>query len=69
MWMRDMKGVENGVGIAASLYRPDDKDVYYETFYKPSGINEIDGSTWFDTYEEAESALLDELLTILENGK
>ena len=60
-WFRDVKEVFNGVCYSPFM---DGKRRYNGIF-----TNEDRETTSFDTYESAESALLDELLTILEKEK
>ena len=59
-WARDVKEIPCSVCIATK-YPDDDFDAYY--------ISPSDSSDYFETYELAESELLNEILTILETNK
>ena len=62
-WMRDVKEIVGGVSCRAMPIR------YYFGIYKTKTMLWKHGERLFDTYEAAESALLDEILHILENIK
>jgi len=58
-WMRDVKGIRNGVC--------DTPNIYYGDYCEPNR-NSRPATLNFDTYEQAESALLDELIKLCEEG-
>lgn len=65
-WMRDVKGVlydmEYSGGVRA--YPPE-----WCAYIGGDGVDEITITGWRNSYEAAESALLDELLNLIENEK
>jgi hypothetical protein len=63
-WIRDEKEIKSEIRF---YYQNSNyQDCYYQGFIDISNHKYLDYTNHFDTYEEAESALLDELLTILE---
>jgi hypothetical protein len=63
-WIRDEKDIKNEVRF---YYRNADyQDYYYQGYLDNHNHKCLDCTLHFDTYEAAESALLDKLLTILE---
>jgi hypothetical protein len=62
-WIRDEKGVLNGVSPQGIIPK---NSVYQWSYIDENGDNY---SSSFDTYESTESALLDEPLTILEKER
>jgi hypothetical protein len=67
-WIRDCRHIPNAVKLYVEIRVMSNKPVYeYSYFFK--GLEYHDFNLHFKTYEAAESALLDELLTILEKEK
>ncbi len=68
-WMRDVKGLQCGVDPAPWGERAEDDTPRYCGHWIER-VSELDAYTSYsDTYEAAESALLDELLTLIKETK
>ncbi|MDR1339470.1 MAG: hypothetical protein LBK58_05405, partial [Prevotellaceae bacterium] len=66
-WFRDEKNLKNEVRF---YYCSDSYETYYyQGFLDCKNYKQLLSTPHFDTYEAAESALLDELLTVLEKEK
>jgi hypothetical protein len=63
-WFRDVKSIKNEVRF---YYTSNDyREYYYQGYYDYKNHKSLGCTKHFDTYELAESALLDELLTLIE---
>jgi hypothetical protein len=66
-WVRDKKNIQCGVDYVENMFNPINK-IFYKGHYQNLVVGEIyeKFTQKFDTYEAAEYALLDKLLTVLE---